>query len=62
MAGQSIQRSGGSAIIAMGSASETSEPGGIENSTEPYLCESPGALESAPTELRRLGSNEPGGT
>lgn len=59
MAGQSIQRSRGSAVIAMGSASEIREPGGTENVTEPYLCESPGALESAPTELKRLGSNEP---
>lgn len=47
-------------MTAIRSASESSEPGGSENLTECYLCESPGALEVAHVDLRRLVSNEPG--
>ena len=51
-----------SMVMAMGSANEASEPGGMENLTEPQFNESPGALKPALIGLRRWGSTEPGGT
>lgn len=44
-----------SMVIAMGSANEASEPGGMENFSEPQFCESPGALKPALIGLRRWG-------